>query len=148
MRPDASTSLELSAAQADDAAEVRALFVRQVQAENAHDLAGIDAVLAPTLPGYPDAVMFVARAGQFFGREAVLQRFESNFKGTWQFEPETAELRVTPLGPDAMYVYAPTSITVGAPGDAPRTLRFLVNEVAVRTVHGWRFTAIVPVPAE
>jgi uncharacterized protein (TIGR02246 family) len=148
MRPEASTSLGRSAAQADDAAEVRALFARQVQAENAHDLAGIDAVLAPTLPGYPDAVMFVARVGQFFGRDAVLQRFENNFKGTWRFEPEMAALRVTRLRPDATYVYAPTRVTVGASGEAPRTLHFLVNEVAVRTAQGWRFTAIVPVPAE
>jgi ketosteroid isomerase-like protein len=134
--------------QSADAAEVRALFARQVQAENAHDLAAIDAVLAPGAPACPDAIMFVARAGQFFGRDAVLQRFESNFKGTWQFEPELAELRIIPLGPDTMQVYAPTRITVGAPGQAARTLRFLVNQVAVRTAQGWRFTTIIPVPAE
>ncbi|RDJ24060.1 nuclear transport factor 2 family protein [Bosea caraganae] len=137
-----------SAAQTDEAAEVRALFERQVRAENAHDLAGIDAVLAPDTPAYAGSVMFVARAGQFFGREAVLQRFENNFRGTWQFEPEIAECRITRLGPDTMHLYVPTRITIGAPGQAARTLRFLINQIAVRTTQGWRFTTIIPVPAE
>jgi uncharacterized protein (TIGR02246 family) len=133
---------------ADDIAEVRALFARQTEAENAHDLAGIDAVLAPSMSASGDAVMFVARAGQFFGREAVLQRFANNFKGTWRFEPQFAEVRVTPLGPDTMHVYAPTLITIGAPGEAARALRFLVNQVAVRTERGWRFAVIIPIPAQ
>ncbi len=131
---------------ADDTAEVRALFVRQVEAENAHDIGGIDAILAPTLAGGEDAPMFVARAGQFFGREAVLQRFRDNFSGTWAFEPE--EIRVTPIGADTMHVFAPTRITVGPAGQPPRTLRFMVNQIAVRTGEGWRFAIIVPVPAE
>jgi hypothetical protein len=129
---------------AEDVAEVRALFMRQVQAENAHDIAGVDAILAPALPGGEDAPMFVARAGQFFGREAVLQRFRGNFSGTWAFEPE--EIRITPVGVDRMHVYAPTRITVGPMGQPPRTLLFLVNQIAVRTVDGWRFAIIVPVP--
>jgi hypothetical protein len=40
---------------AEGAAEVRALFMRQVEAENAHDIVGIDAILAPTMPGGEDA---------------------------------------------------------------------------------------------
>jgi hypothetical protein len=90
--------------------------------------------------------MFVARAGQFFGRDAVLQRFRDNFSGTWAFEP--AEISVTPIGADTMHVFAPTMITVGSAGQPPRTLRFLVNQIAVRTAEGWRFAVIVPVPGE
>jgi len=133
---------------AEDVAEVRALFLRQVEAENAHDIAGIDAILAPELAGIGDAPMFVARAGQFFGREAVLRRFRDNFAGTWKFEPEIATIRVTPIGADTIHVYAPTRITVGPAGQAPRTLLFLVNQIAVRTDLGWRFAVIIPVPGE
>ena len=130
----------------EDIAEVRALFGRQVEAENAHDIAGIDAVIAPDTQGWADTPMFVARAGQFFGREAVLQRFRDNFAGTWKFEPEVAEIRVTPIGADTIHIFAPTRITVGAAGAAPRELLFLVNQIAVRTAQGWRFAVIVPVP--
>ena len=55
---------------------------------------------------------------------------------------------MTPLGPDTMHVYAPTLITIGAPGEAARALRFLVNQVAVRTERGWRFAVIIPIPAQ
>jgi hypothetical protein len=130
----------------EDIAEVRALFLRQAQAENAHDIAGIDAILAPSMPDGENAPMFVARAGQFFGRPAVLQRFRDNFSGTWAFEPE--EIQVTRIGDDTMHVFAPTRITVGPAGQPARTLRFLVNQIAVRTAEGWRFAVIVPVPAE
>ncbi len=135
-----------SAAPTGDAAEVHALFLRQVQAENAHDIAGIDAVLAPEIDGSEDAPMFIARAGQFFGREAVLQRFRDNFAGIWKFEPEIAEIRITPIGTDTIHLFAPTRITVGPAGEAPRTLLFLVNQIAVRTERGWRFGVIIPVP--
>jgi ketosteroid isomerase-like protein len=140
-------TLESKAVPAEDAAEVRALFLRQVEAENAHDIAGIDAVIAAELAGSEDAPMFVARAGQFFGREAVLQRFRDNFSGTWKFEPEAAEIRITPIGADTIHVFAPTRITVGPAGQEPRTLLFLVNQIAVRTGRGWRFAVIIPVPA-
>ena len=92
------------AATPEDVAEVRALFMRQAQAENAHDMAEIDAVIAAEIPGFEDAPMFVARAGQFFGREAVLQRFRDNFSGTWKFEPEVEKIRVTPICAEAMHV--------------------------------------------
>lgn len=141
-------TLEHTAESAEDMAEVRALFLRQVEAENAHDIAGIDAVIAPELTGVSDAPMFVARAGRFFGRDAVLQRFRDNFSGTWKFEPETDDIRVTPIGVDTIHVFAPTRITVGPAGQAPRTLLFLVNQIAVRTEQGWRFAVIIPVPAE
>lgn len=135
-------------ATAEDVAEVRELFAQQVEAENAHDITGIEAVIALDMPGCEDAPMFVARAGQFFGREAVLQRFRDNFAGTWKFEPEVAGVRITPIGAQTIHVFAPTRITVGPAGQASRVLRFLVNQIAVRTAQGWRFAVIVPVPAE
>ena len=76
--------MTLKNAAAQDAAEVPALFLRQVQAENAHDIAGIDAVFAPEIAGSEDAPMFIGRAGQFFGKP-VLRRFRDNFAGTRTF---------------------------------------------------------------
>lgn len=52
------------------------------------------------------------------------------------------------LGPDVAQIFAPTRITVGAPGKEAVTVTFLINEIAIRTPDGWRISAIVPVPAE
>jgi hypothetical protein len=44
---------------------VQAPFLRQAAAETAHDLAGIDGVLARAMPGQSDPVTFIARAYPF-----------------------------------------------------------------------------------
>ncbi len=131
-----------------DIRQIRDLFLRQAAAETAHDLAGIDAVLASAVPGQPDPVNFVARAYRFWGRDAVLEHFRTIFKGTWCFEPDLDAIRILPLGPGIAHIYAPTRITAGAAGQPGTTYQFLVNEFAVRTAQGWRITAIVPVPAQ
>jgi hypothetical protein len=133
---------------AADLEEIRALFLRQAAGETAHDIEVIDAVLARALPGQPDPVNFVARAYQFWGREAVIDHFRTVFTGTWRFEPDEEAIRITPLGSDTAHIYAPTRITVGATDREATTYTFLVNEFAIRTPEGWRISAIVPVPAQ
>ena len=130
----------------DDLAEVLALFIRQVRAENDHDLAAIADILIEEASVVPTQASFVARVGRFLGRDAVLQRFENNFRGIWTFEPDMAEFYAAHLSADAIFVSVPTDVTVGPAGETPRTGRFLVNQVAVRAGRGWRFAAIVPVP--
>jgi len=133
---------------ADDAAQVRALFLRQAQAETAHDLDAMGDVLARAEPGAPDPVNFVARAYRFWGRDAVLEHFRTVFAGTWRFEPEVDQIRIVPISADAAHIFAPTRITLGPAGSEGTTYPFLVNEFAVRTAAGWRIAAIVPVPAQ
>jgi SnoaL-like protein len=131
-----------------DTAEIRALFLRQAAAETAHDIAGMEGVLARAVPGEPDPVNFVARAYRFWGREAVLEHFRAVFAGTWRFEPEVDQIKVLPLNADTAHIYAPTLITIGPADRGETTYRFLVNEIAVRTPDGWRIASIVPIPAQ
>jgi len=126
-------------AEASDADAVRALFERQVKAENAHDAAAFSAVFAPA-PEYEDTVTVVSRAGKFVGRKTVLARFETYFKGTWKLDLDWPNVTVTRLGPDSHLIVAPMRITLGAPGKEAQTLPFLISEVAVRTPQGWRIT--------
>jgi ketosteroid isomerase-like protein len=131
-----------------DVADIRALFLRQAAAESAHDITGMEAVLAQAVEGQPDPVNFVARAYRFWGREAVLEHFRTVFTGTWRFEPEVEDIKVLPISTDVAHIFAPTYITTGPAGGSETTYRFLVNEFAVRTRDGWRITSIVPVPAQ
>jgi hypothetical protein len=133
---------------AADAEEVRAVFLRQAAAETAHDIAGIEQVLARAAPGEPDPVNFIARAYRFWGRAAVLEHFRTTFLGTWKFEPDQNAIRIVPIGADVAHIYAPTRITIGAASQAGTQYQFLINEFAIRTAEGWRISAIVPVPAE
>ncbi|MBR0666512.1 nuclear transport factor 2 family protein [Roseomonas hellenica] len=142
--------LPASAAEAvgpDDLREIRAVFLRQAEAATAHDIGGIDAVLAHAAPGRPDPVSFIARAYRFWGREAVMEHFRAIFRGTWRFEPDQDAIRIVPLGADTAQIFAPTRVTLDV-GGAPATQPFLVEEVAIRTTDGWRIATIVPVPAQ
>jgi hypothetical protein len=131
---------------AKDLQEIRAVFLRQAEAATAHDIDGIDAVLAQVAPGQPDPVSFVARAYTFWGREAVMEHFRAIFRGTWRFEPDRDGIRIIPLGADTAHIFAPTRITLDVRG-APATVPFLMEEMAIRTPAGWRIATIIPVPA-
>lgn len=127
-----------------DIQEIRELFLRQAACETAHDISTIESILAPTVPGRPDPVNFVARAYRFWGRSAVLDHFRDIFQGTWRFEPDETAIRILPLGAGAAHIYAPTRITAGAAGQTPVTRTYLINEFAIRTPEGWRISAMSP----
>ncbi|WP_150670645.1 YybH family protein [Pandoraea anhela] len=132
----------------DDEQRVRSLFLTQVAAENAHDIAALDTVLADGDAQRPSPVSFVARAYRFWGKDAVMQHFREAFAGTWHLAPDERQIRVIPLSDDTAQIYAPTQVTLGAPGKPAVTAPFLINQFAVRTPQGWKFTAILPVPAQ
>ncbi|WP_052406255.1 hypothetical protein [Paraburkholderia heleia] len=132
----------------DDGEPVRALFLTQVDAENAHDIAKLNSVLADSPDAEVSPVSFVARAYQFWGKKEVMKHFDETFKGTWHLEPDMTRSRVVMLNAVTAQIYVPTKVTLGAPGKDAATATYLINQFAVRTSQGWRFTAILPVPAQ
>jgi hypothetical protein len=133
---------------AEDTKDIRALVLQKAAAETAHDIDGMDRTMAHAAPGQPDPVSYVARAYQFWGRDAVIQHFRKVFAGTWRVEPEQDAIRITPLNADAAQIYVPTRVTLGASGQPATTATFLINETAIRTPEGWRITSVIPVPAD
>jgi hypothetical protein len=131
-----------------DVQQIRELFLRQTAAESAHDIAALDSVIARAPAGQPDPVSFIARAYQFIGRDAVMAHFREAFEGTWRLDTDESAIRIVPLGADIVQIYAPTLVTIGAPGKEAKTAPFLINEFAIRTPDGWRISAIVPIPAQ
>ncbi len=137
-----------SLANARNVDEIRSLFERQIKAENDHDIAGFASVLVPSGSDLSDSTIMVTRAGKFIGRDTVVDHFAGYFKGTWKLDCDWTQLSILPLGSDTYHLLVPARITLGPPGKEPQTLSFLVNEIAVRTRDGWRFTTIVPVPTQ
>lgn len=131
----------------DDKEQIYALFMRQADAATTHNLQAFSDVLADPAKGQPDGVALIARQYRFWGKPAVLGRFEEAFKGAWRFVPDPAQIRITAINAETAQIYAPTQITVGASDADAKTLPFLMVEVAVRTPAGWRINTIVPVPA-
>lgn len=143
----AMTPAHAAAVSPSDMQQIRALFSNQAKAETDHDIDALKAMFAPGHPGEPDPVSFVARAYRFWGKDAVIAHFQKAFAGTWSVEPDETAVRLIPLNDETVQIYAPTRVTIGAPGEAAATSTFFINEFAVRTPLGWRIAAVIPVPA-
>jgi ketosteroid isomerase-like protein len=122
--------------------DVRATLERFVAAQNAHDLVAVRDLLVDS-PEF----LWITRGTPIWGRQAALTRFEALYRGTWRLEPAMADLRVIALGDGAAAIYMPITFTIGPPGEAPTTTRFLMNQVLLKTAEGWKVASILPIPA-
>jgi ketosteroid isomerase-like protein len=121
--------------------KVKGVFEHFVSAQNAHDVRAVGALLLDA-PHF----LWITRGAPIWGHEAALKRFEALYQGTWRLEPDMSALRVMMLGDTTAQVYVPIVFTIGAPGQAARTTRFLMNQVLVKTSGGWRISSILPIP--
>jgi ketosteroid isomerase-like protein len=122
--------------------EVREAFDRFIAAQNAHDLRAVEALLADSRD-----FLWITRGTPIWGREAALKRFKALYEGTWQLAPEAGAMKVVMLGDNVAQLYVPIAFSIGAPGQAPQTTRFLMNQVLLKMPAGWKVAAILPIPA-
>jgi ketosteroid isomerase-like protein len=121
-------------------AEVRAGFLRFVDAQNAHDLKALKGMLLDSAN-----FLWITRGDAVWGREDALRRFEALYAGTWQLAPDTIAFRVVVSRPGVAQVFAPVDYTVGAKGEAATTSRLYLNQVWVDD-GGWKVASILPIP--
>jgi uncharacterized protein (TIGR02246 family) len=130
------------AAQAGSEDEVKALFTKFVAAQNAHDLKVVGELLQDS-PNF----LWVTRGTPVWGRDAALKRFEALYQGTWSLDPKSEELKVIELQPGVAQLYVPITFMIAPAGQTAQPMRFLMNQVLVKTTDGWKVSSIVPVPA-
>jgi ketosteroid isomerase-like protein len=122
--------------------EVRAQFDRFVAAQNAHDIKAVGDLLLDS-PNF----LWITRGTPIWGREAALKRFETLYQGTWMLDPRKEELKVTMLRDDAAQLFVPIMFTIGPAGQSAQSMRFLMNQLIVKTPAGWKTANILPIPA-
>lgn len=122
--------------------EVRAVFDRFVQIQNAHDAKALEPLLADS-PQF----LWITRGTAVWGRDAALQRFAKLYEGTWRLDPDPTSIRVTPISDGAAQLYAVVQYTIGAPNQPPQVSRFFLNQVLVKSGGAWRVMSILPIPA-
>ncbi|HET9330606.1 MAG TPA: nuclear transport factor 2 family protein [Steroidobacteraceae bacterium] len=121
---------------------VMAVFTSFIAAQNAHDRAGVGAVLL-------DSGEFVwAQYGgaSVWGYKQALDAFEHEWHGVWRLDPQVAEARVTSPGPDVAVLITPLLFTQAAPGGSPSMVPIRWGGVFVRTPAGWRIASIFITP--
>jgi Domain of unknown function (DUF4440) len=135
------TSLQIRPARAAAEDEVRAAFDQFVVVQNAHD----GKKLASLLLDAPD-FLWITRGAAVWGYAEAMKRFEALYAGTWKLEPDMAAFRIVVLRPELAQLYVPIDFTIGAPGQAAQTTRFLMNQTLVKGAQGWKVASILPIP--
>ena len=122
--------------------DVRAQFDRFVAAQNAHDIKAVADLLLDS-PNF----LWVTRGTAIWGREAALKRFETLYQGVWMLDPRKEELKVAMLRDDLAELHVPIMFTIGPAGQPAQPVRFLMNQLIIRTPSGWKTANILPIPA-
>jgi hypothetical protein len=90
--------------------------------------------------------LWITRNTAVWGRDAALKRFEENYKGTWLLEAKFDEVKVTELSPGAAQLFVPAVFTIAPAGQTAQPRNFLLTQIYVRTIDGWRLATILPFP--
>jgi hypothetical protein len=124
-------------ASATPADEVRALYGRFLEAQNARDLARVRAVLLDS-PKF----FWVSDGGSVWGPDALVERMSLFQKAeVWRVEPDLAAAVPVEINDGAAYLHLPLVLEIG-PAAGPDRLRFLVSLLGVETDEGWRIAAL------
>ena len=122
--------------------EIKALFTKFVEAQNAHDLKVVGNLLQDS-PNF----LWITRGTPIWGRDAALRRFEALYQGTWSLDAKTDELRVIELQPGVAQIYVPIIFMIAPAGQTALSARFLMNQVVVKTADGCKVASILPILA-
>jgi hypothetical protein len=120
--------------------EVNAVFAKFVVAQNAHDLKAVGEILQDS-----PRMFWITRGQVYWGREAALNRFAEYYQGTWALEPRANEIKVIELSPGVAQLFAPTIFRIAPPGQTAQPIFFLLNQIYVKELSGWRLASIFPI---
>jgi hypothetical protein len=122
--------------------EVRAAFDRFVTSQNSHDIKAVES----SLLGSPN-FLWITRGNAVWGQDAAVRRFATLYDGTWRLDPEMSGLKIMMLSDAVAQIYVPITFAIGAPGQPAQQIKFLMNQILIKTPAGWRVSSILPIPA-
>jgi ketosteroid isomerase-like protein len=128
-------------AQAGTEDEVKAQFSKFIAAQNGHDPKAVGDMLLDS-PQF----LWITRGAPIWGREAALKRFEALYQGTWSLDPKTDELKVFEIQPGVAHLYVPITFMIAPAGQPAQPMRFLMNQILVKTPDGWKVSSVLPIP--
>jgi hypothetical protein len=120
--------------------EARAFFTKFVDAQNAHDVSGVKAMLWNS-----PQMLWYGRGVETRGREAVADRFSEYYEGTWHLDPDISQFHATVLSGDVMQILVPIVFTRGLPGQPAQNNKFMISQTFVHDADGWHVASIMPI---
>lgn len=120
--------------------ETRAFFTRFVEAQNAHDLKQIKAMLWDS-----PKMLWFARGEANWGPDAVVSKLKEYYKGTWQLQPDMSHFSVVMVNDEVAQLMVPVAFTRGHPGEPAQVDTFLISQTLLKGKDGWHVASILPV---
>ena len=135
--------------QAQTPAELKRLYRQLIDAEDAHDLPAVRAMLLDS-----PSLLFISRVepvgkgdwGGYWGIDSVMQHFADLYQGYFRLDPDYAQEKEVLLTPDVAETYAPVTLTSSYGGQAKNGRPFIMVIEWVRTPAGWKVATDIPMP--
>ena len=119
--------------------EVKATFLRFVESQNARDAAAVTNLLWAS----PDFLWVTTTAVTVWGRDAAMERFARNWRGTWELQPHLEDLRIVELTADLALLHVPLMFTFAPSGQQAQPELIKWSGIFQRSDRGWRIAAIL-----
>ena len=129
--------------------ELRSIYKRLIDAENAHDIAAVRGFVwnSPT-------ALFVAKTktaaegnwAGFWGKEVVVDHINELYQGTFVMTPDYSREKVVKLGVDVAQTYVPLEISVGYAGQSGTPKPFLMIVEWVKDHGEWKMATDIALP--
>jgi ketosteroid isomerase-like protein len=127
----------------NDQVAIRSAYVSFVDAQNAHNIPGIQAQLWDS-----PKVVWLTVGGPIYGQTAILGRFKQLFLGTWSSTVDYTKTDIIVHSPTSADVIAPMSVTATTVvGGSPYTAKAIVVTMFEKVGKDWKVAGIVPVAA-
>lgn len=124
------------------AVSVTATYRAFVSAQNGRNAAA----LTPLLLEGEDFLWVTTTGHTIRGRDAAMERFASNWRGTWSLVPEFDAVTVIDVAPEVALLHVPVHFTFAPPGEVAQEVTIKWSGLFRNADGGWRVAAILLTP--
>ena len=129
--------------------ELRSIYKRLIDAENAHDIAAVR-----TFVWNSPSALFVAKTktpaegnwAGFWGTDVVVDHINELYQGTFVMTPDYSREKVVQLSRDVAQTYVPLQISVGYAGQSGTPKPFLMIVEWVKDHGEWKMATDIALP--
>jgi hypothetical protein len=130
--------------------QIRQLYASLIEAENAHDIEKVSAIVWDSSEALFVAKTKTAAEGNwagFWGKEVVVEHLQELFAGTFRIDPDYSKEKVALLASTVAETYVPVDISVAYAGQSGTPKPFLMIIEWVRIPSGaWKMATDIALP--
>jgi hypothetical protein len=129
---------------------IRELYANLIEAENAHDIMKVRAMVWDSPKALFVAKTKTAAEGNwagFWGKEVVVAHLQELYAGTFRIDPDYSKEKIALLAPTVAETYVPVNISVAYAGQSgtPKPFLMIIEWVQIPS-GGWKMATDIALP--